>query len=39
MKIKEIEVIEGKFQTIEEKLEIIRTKINEVIKIINKEND
>jgi len=34
--IKKIESVEGIPQTIEEKLEVIRLKINEVIKEINK---
>ena len=34
--MKEITIVEGRNQTIEEKLEVIRLKINEVIKEINK---
>ncbi len=34
--IKEIELVEGKSQTTEEKLEVIRNKINELIKEQNK---
>lgn len=33
--IEEIEIIEGEIQTTEEKLEVLRKKINEVIKIQN----
>jgi len=34
--IKEIKVIEGEPQTIEEKLEVLKDKINEVIRHVNK---
>jgi hypothetical protein len=33
--IKDVEVIPGKFQTIEEKLEVLRSKINEIVDAIN----
>jgi len=36
-KIKEIKIVEGEHQTIEEKLEVIRLKVNEIIKEINKD--
>lgn len=33
--IKEIEIIEGESQIVEQKLEVIRLKVNEVIKYLN----